>query len=50
MKHKVILNANYDTHASKRHSNRFVRDFKRLPKAAVIAIAVKDEAQRSMTG
>lgn len=49
-KHELILNQSYDTFGDAKASAKFVKDFKKLPKASVIIIGVKDEASKRLSG
>jgi hypothetical protein len=49
-KHEVIANDSYDTYGDAKAAARFVKDFHKLPKGAVIAIGVKDEASKRLSG
>jgi len=49
-KHELLANNNYDTYGDAKAASRFVKDFRKLPKSSVIAIAVKDEATNRLSG
>jgi phosphotransferase system HPr-like phosphotransfer protein len=49
-KHELLLNSAYDTYGDAKASGRFVKDFKKLPKGAVIVIGVKDDASKRLSG
>jgi len=47
--HKLILNKDYDTSRDSGASAKFIEDFKNLPAASVILVAVKNEASKLLS-
>lgn len=47
--HEVIWSKNYDTFASKKHSDQMAADLAAAPYGSVVVAAVRDEASSNLT-
>jgi len=48
--HNIILKKAYDTYGDAYASDKMLNDLGKLPNGAVVAIAVKDEATKKLSG
>lgn len=49
-KHEMILNTSYNTAKDEGASKRFIKDFKKLPKASIIVIGCKGDCSKKLSG
>jgi hypothetical protein len=49
-KHEMLLNTSYNTSKDEKASKKFVKDFKKLPKASILVIGCKGDCSKKLSG